>query len=108
MISQPTYSLFAKVYWQRPQCAFEKGFEWLNQDVELTAHDFVFYLDMALHNEVIAPHQKAYLEEIASYRAIDDYTLEVKWKKRDFSSLSTVMSLSPLPRHVCSTQMAHQ
>ena len=88
------------VYWQRPQCAIEPGFEWLGKEVELTAHDFVFYLDMALHEEVIAPHLKAYLEDVESYRAIDDYTFEVRWAKRDYSSLSTVMSLSPLPRHI--------
>lgn len=73
-------------------------YEWLNKEHTLTAHDFVFALDMILHPQVENGALKNYYQEIESYEAIDNHTLVVRWKKKTYQSLTATLSLYPLPR----------
>lgn len=75
-----------------------KKHAWLNKSHELTAHDFVFALDMTLNPQVENGFTKSYYQDIESYRAEDDYTLVVRWKKKTYQSLSATLGLNPLPR----------
>lgn len=95
-----TFTIRPGVRWQRPEIARQSDFAWLDRDVELTAHDFAFYLDMVMNADVESPHLKAYYEDLASWRAIDDLTLEIKWKRKVYTSLAASMGLEPLPRHI--------
>jgi peptide/nickel transport system substrate-binding protein len=89
------------VFWQRPTFAGEPGFEWLNKDVPLTAGDFAFTLDLLMDPAVDCPSQRAYYEQdLASWKAIDDHTFEIRWKNKVFTSLASSMGLQPTPRHI--------
>lgn len=88
------------VRWQRPQLADEPGFEWLNRDVALTAHDFVFWLDMVRNPDVEAPAIQSYYQDIDSWRAIDDHTFEIIWTESNYTNISFSLGISPLPRHI--------
>lgn len=94
-----TFTLRQGVTWHVPQLAREEGKEWLRQPVELTAHDFVFFLDMVNNPEVNAPHLRAYYAG-ARARAIDDYTLEVTWEESEYTNITFTLGMSPLPRHI--------
>ena len=73
-------------------------YAWLNKEHELTAHDFVFYFDMLMHPQVQNGYLKNYFEQLASWKAIDDYTLQVKWKKTEAGNVEQTLLSSPLPR----------
>jgi ABC-type transport system substrate-binding protein len=70
---------------------------WLNKEHELTAHDFVFFLDMLMHPDVQNGFIKSYYSELASWKALDDYTLEIKWSKTQAHNIEFSM-ISPLPK----------
>ena len=53
-----------------------------------------------MHDEVLAPHLKAYLDKVESFKVIDKYTFEIVWSEKQFTSLATSLSISPLPRHI--------
>jgi ABC-type transport system substrate-binding protein len=71
---------------------------WLNTEHELTAHDFVFALDMTLNPQVENGFAKNYYQGIASYEAKDDTTLIVRWKEKTYQSLEITLGLSPIPK----------
>jgi len=96
-----TFAIRRGVMWTRPNFASEPAFAWLDKDVELTAHDFVFMLDMIMDPAVDCPSTRAYYEEdLDSWKALDDFTLEMRWKRKVYTSLSASLSLSALPRHI--------
>jgi peptide/nickel transport system substrate-binding protein len=73
-------------------------YAWLNKEHELTAHDFVFYFDMLMHPQVQNGFIKSYFEQLDSWKALDDYTLQVKWKKTEAGNVEQTLTTSPLPR----------
>ncbi len=95
-----TFTIRRGVLWHRPAIAKRPEFAWLDRDVELTAHDFVFYLDLVMDPTVEAPSLRAYYEDLAKAEALDDHTLRLTWKRKVYTSLAFSMGLSPLPRHV--------
>ncbi len=95
-----TFTLRKGVMWQRPQIASQPQFAWLDKDVELTAEDFKFYLEMVMDPAVDCPSMRNYFEDFDHAEVPDPYTLRLVWKKKTFVSLAFSMGLSPLPRHI--------
>jgi peptide/nickel transport system substrate-binding protein len=77
-------------------------FAWLNKTHEVTAHDVVFYLDMLMDPQVQNGFAKNYYSELASWKALDDYTVQVRWKKKQELNLEQTLGLSPLPKFLYS------
>ncbi|HEX2735304.1 MAG TPA: ABC transporter substrate-binding protein [Polyangiaceae bacterium] len=73
-------------------------YTWLKGEHPLTAQDFVFALDMITNPQVENGFSKSYFEDLESWKALDDYTLVVRWKKRTYQSAGVTLGLSPLPR----------
>jgi ABC-type transport system substrate-binding protein len=73
-------------------------FAWLNKVHEVTAHDVVFGLDMLMHPDVQNGFVKNYYAELESWKALDDYTLQIRWKKKQYTNLDASLGLSPLPK----------
>jgi peptide/nickel transport system substrate-binding protein len=65
----------------------------------LTANDFVWTYEQVIKPENEYPYLST-LEEIVSYEALDDYTLEVKIGDVYCPALTTVAAITPLPQHV--------
>ena len=98
-----TFTLRPGVMWQRPQIAKQERYRWLDRDVELTAEDFAFGIRLIMDPTVECPQLKAYYEEdLESVKALDSHTLEVRWKRKVYTSLAASMSLTPVPKHVYS------
>ena len=66
---------------------------------EVTAHDFVFYVNVIRNPKVNAGALRSYFKDLGTIRAINDYELELVWKEEYFRSLEMSLSLIPLPRH---------
>lgn len=75
-------------------------YAWLNEEHELTAHDFVFMFDMLMHPQVQNGFIKSYYAELASWKALDDYTLELVWNKTQALNVEVSLLISPLPKFV--------
>jgi peptide/nickel transport system substrate-binding protein len=73
-------------------------YAWLAKEHELTAHDFVFYFDLLMNPQVQNGWLKNYFEQLASWKAIDDYTLQVRWKKTEAGNVEQTLLSTPLPR----------
>jgi peptide/nickel transport system substrate-binding protein len=73
-------------------------YAWLNKEHEVTAHDFAFYFDMLMHPQVQNGWLKSYFEQLASWKALDDYTFQVRWKKTQNGNLEQTLLIAPLPR----------
>lgn len=95
-----TFAIRKGVVWQRPNIAARPEFAWLAKDVPLTAHDFVFYVEMMKNPDVRCPHLKSYYEDLEKWEAPDDHTFRLTWKRKIHISLSSSLSLLPLPKHV--------
>jgi ABC-type transport system substrate-binding protein len=73
---------------------------WLNKEHPFTAHDYVFYFDMLKDPQVQNGFAKSYYQELASWKALDDYTLELRWNKKQASNVDYSLLVSPLPRFI--------
>ena len=73
-------------------------YAWLNREHELTAHDFVFFFDMVTHPQVQNGFLKNYFEQLESWKALDDYTFQVRWKKTEAGNVEQTLLTTPLPR----------
>jgi len=97
------FRLREDLVWQEPRVDYASGgFDWLRGERRVTAHDVVFMLDMTLDPQVTgAAPMRSYLEELDGYHAIDDFTFEIRFKQRQFSQRSVVLtSLWPMPEHL--------
>ena len=65
----------------------------------VTAHDFVFYVEVIRNPGVNAGALRSYFQDLESIKAVNDHELELVWKKEYFRSLEMSLSLIPLPRH---------
>jgi ABC-type transport system substrate-binding protein len=73
-------------------------YAWLRGEHEVTADDFVFTLDMIMNPQVANGFLKNYFKELGSYKAVDETTLVIRWKKKEYLSVETTLSLIPMPR----------
>jgi peptide/nickel transport system substrate-binding protein len=87
------------ITWQVPALAEQPAYAWLRQPVPLTAHDFVFFINMVKHPEVKAGQLKPYFESCTA-SALDERTFVVHWAQREYSNISSTLALEPLPRHI--------
>lgn len=78
-------------------------YAWLNKEHEVTAQDLVFTFDIAMNPQVENGFLKNYVAELESWKAPDDYTFVVRWKKKQFQNISsTLILLNPLPKFLFS------
>lgn len=95
-----TFVLRKGVMWQRPILAKQPAYAWLDRDVELTADDFKFAMDMTMDPNVDCPSLRNYYEDFASAEVVDRSTFRMRWKRRVYTSLSASLGLIPIPRHI--------
>ena len=95
-----TFTLRKGVMWQRPMLAKQPAYAWLDRDVELTADDFKFAMDMTMDANVDCPSLRNYYEDFTSAEVVDRHTFRMRWKRKVYTSLSMSMGLSPIPRHI--------
>jgi peptide/nickel transport system substrate-binding protein len=90
--------------WHRPAGVNleDARYAWLKKDQPVTAHDYVFMLDMILNPQVESGPARNYYQELESWKALDDHTLELLWKKKQFTNLAQSLGLSPLPKFLYS------
>ncbi len=67
--------------------------------VPLTAHDVQFTYDWTMNPKVAAPRSRAYLEKFEYVKAIDDYTVEFKFREPYFAALGLCGELQILAKH---------
>ncbi len=70
------------------------------KDVEVTAHDFKFYVDVVKNEAVDCAPERSYLKDLDRVEVVSDYEFKVIWSKPYFLSESITLGLSPLPRHL--------
>lgn len=96
-----TYTIYLRrgVKWHKPGVLDLNSaqYSWLDGDHELTANDFVFMLDMMMNPQVENGFAKNYYADLESWKALSDTVLEIRWKKKLYSSVSATLGLSPLP-----------
>ena len=76
-----TLKLRKDFQWHKPNVDWGSGrYEWLKGDHPVTAHDVVFMLDMLTNDQVAgAAPLRSYFDELESYEALDDYTVQLKF-----------------------------
>jgi peptide/nickel transport system substrate-binding protein len=73
--------------------------EW-SDGTPLTAHDFVWTYEQVIKPENEYPYLSNF-EDIVSYKALDDYTLEIQIAEAFCPALTTVSAaITPLPQHI--------
>ena len=73
-------------------------YAWLRGEREVTAHDLVFTLDLITNPQVQAGPFKSHYAGLENWKAVDDHTFVVRWKKKEYLNQSATMSLWPSPR----------
>lgn len=73
------------------------GKEW--KDVEVTADDFKFYLDVVKDEKVDCAPLRTYYQELDRIEVISKYNFKVYWKEKYFLSEVWTLGLAPLPKH---------
>lgn len=68
--------------------------------VALTAEDVAFTFTFIMNEDIAAARSRAYLEKIASVKALDKYTVEFIFKEPYFEAFELAGSLSILPKHI--------
>ena len=66
---------------------------------EVTAHDFVFYVNTIRDPQVNAGAMRSYFQDLDTIKALSDHELELVWKNEYYRSLEMTLGLIPLPRH---------
>jgi peptide/nickel transport system substrate-binding protein len=69
------------------------------ENVEVTAKDFQFFLDVIRNPGIPCDPMRVYHEDLDRIEIVDDYTFKVVWKKPYFLSEEVTLLLFPLPRH---------
>ncbi len=77
---------------------------WLRGDHDFTAKDLVFTLNMITNPQVEDGAAKNYYSELSSWTALDDYTLVVKWKKKQYTNVASTLGIVPLPEFLFSRE----
>jgi peptide/nickel transport system substrate-binding protein len=87
------------VKWQAPPGVdmADPKHAWLAGEHPLTAKDLAFTLDMITNPQVEDGALKNYYAELESWKALDDTTLVVRWKKKQYPNISFTIGLAPIP-----------
>ena len=72
--------------------------KWKN--VEVTAEDFKFYVDVIKNPDTNCAPLRTYYADLDRVEVLSKYKFKVYWKKRYFLSKVFTLGLSPLPRHL--------
>ncbi len=72
--------------------------EW--KDVEVTADDFKFYVDVIKNSKTNCAPLRTYMKDLDRIEVLSKYKFKVYWKKKYFLSKSMTLGLIPLPRHL--------
>ncbi len=64
-----------------------------------TAHDVIATFDKVLHPETRSVHVRAYMEELESVEALDDYTVRFTWKQ-PYALAMSAMGTTIQPGHI--------
>ena len=67
--------------------------------VPLTAHDAVFSFDFLMTEAIAAPRSRAYFEKVERVTALDDHTVEFRFREPYFNALSLAGGMEIMPRH---------
>ena len=70
-----------------------------HKNVEVTAHDFKFMVDVIKDENVNCSHLKVYYQDLEKVEIINDYEFKVYWKKPFYGAVASTLGLEPLPRH---------
>lgn len=69
------------------------------KNVEVTAEDFKFYIDVIRNPKIPCDSVRNYFEDLDQVKVLDEHTFQVVWKRPYFKSQEMTLGLSPLPRH---------
>jgi len=69
------------------------------KDVEVTADDFKFFLDVIRNPGIPCGPTRNYYEDLKEIQVFDKHTFRVVWAKRYWMSKELTLGLSPLPKH---------
>ncbi|MCB9777225.1 MAG: hypothetical protein H6742_01510 [Alphaproteobacteria bacterium] len=94
------------VYWHLPTVDWDSGdYDWLKGDGPggrhaLVADDLVFALDIIKNSQTSGrvSSLKNYFEQMSSWRAVDDHTVEIVFDEVLFTNLPSIADLWPMPR----------
>jgi ABC-type transport system substrate-binding protein len=94
------FKLREDFWWQRPVVDYPSGgYDWLEGDHKVTAHDVEFMLEMCMNAQLTgcAP-LRSYYDDMISFGATDEYTFEIKFKTKLFSQRDVAIpSLTAYP-----------
>lgn len=69
------------------------------KNLEVTAEDFKFYLDVIKNPDVDCAPIRGYFKDLEKIEVISDYEFKAHWNKKYFLSEIITLGLSPLPEH---------
>jgi ABC-type transport system substrate-binding protein len=94
-----TFKLREDFVWQKPIVDDPEGFAWLEGEHKVTAHDVKFMMDMVMNDQVTGSAPlRSYYEKLESYRAVDDFTFEIKFSDKEFAQRTVALpALMPIP-----------
>lgn len=85
--------------WPEPAVdSSDARYAWLNEEHEVVADDFVFYMELALNPQVEAAHLRNYYEKFDRIEVINDHEFIVHWTEATYPSISFTMGMYPMPR----------
>lgn len=77
---------------------------WLKGEHLVTASDVVFAFDLVMNPQVENGFMKNYYAELESWKAIDDHTVVIRWKKKQYLNVESTLSMAPMPRFLFSRE----
>lgn len=77
---------------------------WMKGRHPLTAADVVFTFGLIMNPQVENGFMKNYYEELESFRAVDDLTVVIRWKKKQYLNLESTLSIAPMPEFLFSRE----
>jgi len=93
-----TFYLRPGVKWHEPVVANDPAFAWIKGSHPVTADDFVFTIDMIMNPQAEVGPIRNYYQALESWKAIDETTLVLRWKKKLYTNLAQSLALAALPR----------
>ena len=99
-------SLRQDAYWHKPMVDWASGrYAWMRGDGpderrKFTADDVIFTLEIVQNPQVAGRVSsiRSYFEKLESFRAIDENTVEVRFKEAQYTNLPSLLDLTILPR----------
>ncbi len=88
------------VQWHTPNVDTSKSkYEWIDDvDKEVTAEDCVFTFELLQNPQVKAGALQNYFKSMKKAKVVDEHTFKVIWKKKTHQSLSSTLTMFPMPK----------